>query len=77
MIERIEALSPVRGQVLAVYTDDPDAIEVEGLGAVAEETGALILVLPEGTKLEELSEEEMARGGWVRVNPEIVDALQA
>lgn len=74
-VEYIEKLSPRRGDIVVVHLSDPatdDEIMAamgKALGAVARQTGATILILTNGTTLEQIDEMEMLARGWRKVGP--------
>lgn len=70
--DQVQLLRPRRGDVVAVFadigTDDQaDELLAAELGAIADATRATFLLMPAGTKIEELDEREMLARGWLKV----------
>lgn len=70
--QQVQLLRPRRGDVVAVFASldedtEADQLLAAELGTLADKTGATFLLMPAGTKIEELDEREMLARGWLKV----------
>lgn len=74
IVASVEKLHPGRGDVIVVDIAEPASDEelrplAAELGTIAHNTGATVLLLPDGVELESIDEREMLARGWMRVSP--------
>lgn len=69
--DQVQLLRPRRGDVVAVFVPTDDSADLDDLAtelsALADATRATFLLMPEGTRVEELDSAEMLARGWRKV----------